>query len=190
MGSLKLIKRSDSVIQLTISAVFRACCLFFSATILAGSIISQKFAVLPSIVALIAFIGGLYRENWTFDTEKQEVRSVFGVGPFVKKETITFSEIDRFEISHFVKGMSDIAVTKPKSFRPGRKAYLTFSIVLIPSDPETESEKRHDIEIIPESTSAGRTESNARSVASFCNINLIIDRERDIDPAYNPRSLR
>ncbi|MDD2406216.1 MAG: hypothetical protein PHU24_07175, partial [Sphaerochaetaceae bacterium] len=73
-------------------------------------------------------------------------------------------------ITHFVRG----GTTGDTSVIPkGRnKAMVVFSIVL-------NDDTKRDVEIIPEKTSAGRTEKAAQAIAAAMNLPFYADREYD-----------
>ena len=127
-------------------------------------------AIIPVILFLLGLIGLTYQESWVFDPHAEIVKSRFGVAVFIKKETIPSDKIRSIEITHFVRG----GTTGDTSVIPkGRnKAMVVFSIVL------NDNTKRY-VEIIPEKTSAGRTEKAAQAIAAAMNLPFYADREYD-----------
>jgi len=127
-------------------------------------------SLVPVVLLLIALVGLTYRERWTFDPVAGTIESCFGFAVFVRCKTIRFDEVSAVEITHFVRGRSagdSTAVGKGRN-----KAMVVFSIV-------TGNDTRHDVEIIGERVSAGRTESTARSIATAMGFPFHADREYD-----------
>ncbi len=123
------------------------------------------------LLLLLTVIGTLYRDTWVFDKQTNTATSYFGIGPFCKIEKLAFSEIQRLEITHFVRGTND------KDAKPTRRrfrAMLVFSLKLNMDD-------KRDIEIIAEKTSGGRTESAVQAIAAVTELPLFVDRPRDMD---------
>lgn len=144
---------------------------------------NSGLAFFPILVLVIALAGTFYRESWTFDNEKQTVTSIWGFFIFVKKDIYKYDDIANLDISHFIKGKlnSDFRETvKPN--KKGKKAMLVFSIAMKDTD-------KHDIEILPESRSAGKTEEVAQSISSFTGLGLKIDRPRDMGTKFNLRDI-
>jgi len=140
---------------------------------------SPRTMVAPIVMACIALLGLTYREAWRFLPSQEKVESLFGFGPFVKRETIPYGEIERLEITHFVKDTED------KNAKPGRKRQkpmVVFAIRLANNEERT-------IEIIPEHTSLGRTESAAQMIAAVSGLALFVDRPRDMDTTITREDL-
>ncbi|MFA6844991.1 MAG: hypothetical protein WCR02_04635 [Sphaerochaetaceae bacterium] len=134
---------------------------------------------IPLAMALASVFGVLYRETWSFFPEERKVVSVFGFGPFVKKESFSYEDIQRLELTHFIKGSYD---DKAKPNRKRRKAVVVFSLRL--SEEETRT-----IEVVPEYTSAGRTESAAQALCAVSGLSLYVDRPRDMDMNVSLREM-
>jgi predicted transcriptional regulator len=159
-------------------------CLFFG-VVLVGIVLNLidgapwPSMVIPVLLGLLSFCATWYRESWNFDPQKRCVTSVFGVACFVRKETIPFSEIDRLELNHFVRGSvpgyeMGLASKALKPNKRRNKAMVVFSIHL-------KDDAMRDIEIIPEKTSQGRTEHAAQVIAAISGLALVVDRPRDMD---------
>jgi len=170
-------KKTRGGISYTVSLTFTLSCWAFTLFLLWGltmnagegvSLLSMWHLVLLFFFSLT---GALFRDSWTFDTERGEVRSFYGVGFFGKRETIPFSEVSHLRLEHFVRGSTDKdAKTNKRRFR----AMVVFTLSL-------KDESARDIEIIPEKTSGGRTESAIQAIASVSGLSLYVDRPRDMD---------
>ena len=123
------------------------------------------------LLFLFSLMGAIFRDTWIFDTAKREVRSFYGVGPFGKRESIPFREVSHISLEHFVRGATD------KDAKPTKrkfKAMIVFTLCL-------KDESTRDIEIIPENTSGGRTESAIQAISAVSGLPLYVDRPRDMD---------
>ena len=122
------------------------------------------------VMAFLSLLGLTYRETWLFLPQEEKVVSLFGFGPLVKKEVFAYQNIERLEITHFVKDTED-----PKAI-PGRrkqKPMVVFSLHLVGDAVKT-------IEVIPEHTSLGKTEAAAQRIAAESGLGLYVDRPRDM----------
>ncbi len=170
-------KRTKEGISYSVSWVFTLSCWAFTLFLFWGlalysregvSIISMWHIVL---LFLFSLLGATFRDTWVFDTEVNEVRSFYGFGPFGKRETISFKEVSHLSLEHFVRGSTD------KDAKPTRrkfKAMIVFTLCL-------KDESARDIEIIPENTSGGRTESAIQAISAVSGLPLYVDRPRDLD---------
>ena len=170
-------KKTKEGISYTVSLTFTLSCWALTLFVLWGLAINVSEGVslfsMWHLVLLFLFslTGALFRDSWTFDTVKGEVRSFYGVGPFGKSETIPFGEVSHLSLEHFVRGSTDKdAKTTKRRF----KAMMVFSLCL-------EDESARDIEIIAEKTSGGRTESAIQAISAVSGLPLSIDRPRDMD---------
>lgn len=138
------------------------------------------FPVAAAVIAALCLAGVLYVEVWVFDSAAGEVRSFFGVWPFVRRSVHRFSDVECLSISHFTKGVSPAqegheAGGPPPRRRAGRRPMLTFALRL-------SGGAEVPIEIIEEGRSAGRTEADARAIAGLTGLRLVVDRPRDAGP--------
>lgn len=123
------------------------------------------------LLLLLSLAAATYRDTWRFDTATQSVTSIYGFGPFCKRETHAFGDVQRLEITHFVRGSND---KDAKANKRRLRAMLVFSLRLRDDEVRT-------IEIIAEKTSQGRTESSMQAIASVTGLPLYVDRPRDMD---------
>ena len=170
-------KKTKKGISYTVSLAFTLSCWALTLFLLWGLAInaSEGVALLSMwhliLLFLFSLAGALFRDSWFFDTEKGEVRSFYGVGPFGKGETIPFNEVSHLSLEHFVRGSTDKdAKTTKRRF----KAMVVFTLSL-------KDESARDIEIIPEKTSGGRTESAIQAISAVSGLALYVDRPRDMD---------
>ena len=148
------------------------------------SVLSDGGLTAPSIVPLALFIISLiglgYREAWLFDPHARAVTYTIGFYSWAKRETYPSSSIQMLEITHFVRGSSPLET----NVRPrGRnKAMLVFSLHM-------QDDSTKDIEILPERTSAGRTEAAAQALALIMDLPFHADREPDIYQSVSVRDV-
>lgn len=102
--NLKFIKRSDSYYVLRISLISRIIMLIFSLTVASTFIIDPHLSLLPVMITIILIVTALYEESWSFDSEKKEVISRFGLLFLNRKTVVTFNKIEKFQIEGFVRG--------------------------------------------------------------------------------------
>jgi hypothetical protein len=123
------------------------------------------------LLFLLSLAGAVYRDSWDFDTEMNTVTSTYGFAWMCKREQYAFDEVERLELTHFVRGRreNDAKPTKRK-FR----AMIVFSLRLTDDQLKT-------IEIIAEKTSGGRTESAMQAIGAVSGLPLYVDRPRDMD---------
>ena len=170
-------KKTKDGISYSVSLVFTLSCWIFALFLLWGLLLNVGEGVpLLSmwhliLLFLFSLIGAFFRDSWVFDTKKSEVRSFYGVGPFGKSETFPFREVSHLSLVHFVRGSTD------KDAKPTKrrfKAMIVFSLYL-------KDEGSRDIEIIPEKTSGGRTESAFQAIAAVSGLPIYVDRPRDME---------
>jgi hypothetical protein len=171
--------RNNGTVTYAIQYGYRLLYAIFCLLMIAGFIVTladEEFSgslLIPALLFLLGLIGVGYRECWIFDPDSKEVRSILGWAFLVKREIISFSSIEKLEISHFIRGYME-TTSQGKAVRPrGRnKAMVVFSLLLKDSS-------RRDIEIIPERVSGGKTENAAQAIAIKVGLNYSADRGPD-----------
>ena len=123
------------------------------------------------ILQLFTLAGATFRDSWVFNTKSQNITSIYGFGPLCKREVFDFEEVERLELTHFIRGKVDTSTQENKRrFR----AMILFSLRL--------SEDRiKDIEIIAEKASGGKTEAAFSRIGAVTGLPLFMDRPRDMD---------
>ena len=127
-------------------------------------------SLIPLFFLILGLVGLGYRESWEFNPSKGTITYTIGSFMVVKRTQIQAENVDRVEVSHFVRGRSP-AETHARP-RGRNKAMVVFSLHL-------KDDSVKDIEIIPENTSAGRTESSAQYLAVLMGLAFHADREPD-----------
>lgn len=177
-------KKTREGISYSVSWAFTIFCWAFTIFLLWGLAFNTREGVsLMSmwhlvLLFLFSLLGATFRDTWSFDTVASEVRTFYGFGPFGKRETILFSEVSRLSLEHFVRGATD------KDAKPTKrkfKAMIVFTLCL-------KDESSRDIEIIPENTSGGRTESAIQAISAVSGLPLYVDRPRDLDLHFGLRN--
>lgn len=125
-------------------------------------------ALFPLALLLVSLAGLGYRESWTFDPATGTISHGTGLFVLFKRGSFPAGDVSRVELSHFVRGRMDNAA-RP---RGRNKAMLVFSLRMVDGSSK-------DIEIVPEHSSAGRTEAVANRVADLMHLPFHADRERD-----------
>lgn len=160
-----------------ITHYFHIVCALFSLFLIWGLSVNLKEGVrlitMPHIpvLLLLSLAGSVYRDTWYFNTHDNTITSIYGFAWICKRETLSFSTVQRLELTHFVRGSSD-KDAKPTKRR--LKAMIVFSVKLKDDQVRT-------IEIIPEKTSGGRTESSVQAIAAVSGLAMYVDRPRDLD---------
>lgn len=160
-----------------ITRTFHILCLVFTLFLIWGLSLNLsegvRLSTMPHIpiLLLLSLAGTLYRDSWYFNTQDNTVTSIYGFAWICKRETFSFSEVERLELTHFVRGSSDKDV-KPTKRR--LKAMLVLSLKLKDDQVRT-------IEIIAEKTSGGRTEAALQAIAAVSGLPMYVDRPRDLD---------
>ncbi len=161
-----------------LSRLFSISCLSFSLFLLWGLSFSLAEGVpLTSMIHIVVLLlaslaAAVYRDSWVFDTSEATITSWWGFGPFVKRASYRFDEVERLELTHFVKGGSDGGTRLLKRRRGG--AMVVFSIRLVEGGERS-------IQIMAERRSAGRVEEAARKIGAATGLSLYIDRPRDME---------
>ena len=138
----------------------------------------ELMLLLPVVFILFLYFAALYRDEWCFDNVKQEAIFTFGLGPFAKKKVISYSDIRRLEITHFLKGIPDgSAVATKAGWR--HPSMIVLSVVL-----DDEEETRMDMEITKEKSNGMKLQREASRLAAYTDLDLRMDREN-----YNTRKL-
>jgi len=137
----------------------------------------------PAFLLLLCLIGLGYRESWSFDPASQTVSYTTGWLFLIYRRVYAFAQIDRLEISHFIRGHLNLGQQGRLANPKGRnKAMVVFSLIL--TDGSTK-----DIEIIAERTSAGKTEQAALAIATHCRFDFVKDRDVDVVQQVTVRDL-
>ena len=179
--NLKEIEKKDIAVYGP-SRVLKIVCGLFAFFILVGFLIVfaeegwSNSDILPLIITFLLLLVALYRDNWIISNRDKAFISVWGFGPFVKKNIYPYEQIKRLELTHFVKGIHGSMEQKATLTH---KAYCVLSIKM-----KGEEEDKHDIEIIPEKSSAGKLERLALLMAAYSGLEYYVDRPREvkIDP--------
>ncbi|WP_320129467.1 hypothetical protein [uncultured Sphaerochaeta sp.] len=123
------------------------------------------------VMALLAALGALYRDSWSFDSEQKTISSFYGFGFIGKKAEYSFDEIERIELTHFVRGSVD------KDAKPTKRRLKAMVVLSL----RFENDSVKDLEIIQEKSSGGRTEAAAQALSAATGLGLYVDRPRDLD---------
>lgn len=170
-------KRGKDEVVYGPSIAFRVLCSVLCIPLAVGlyTTISEGTLDLPSLLPIISLIililTVLYQDSYTFSNEEKRVTYKFGVGPFVKKEVINYSDIERIEVTHFVKGIPDGVSSIKPSWRHRPQVVLSIRI---------DADNKKDLEIMSERKSAGKLERNASWLSGFTGLALYVDRGRII----------
>ncbi|NLE14390.1 MAG: hypothetical protein GX626_00790 [Spirochaetales bacterium] len=168
-----------------ITRTFHILCLVFTLFLIWGLSVNMaegvRLVTMPHIPVLIvlSLAGTLYRDSWYFNTQDKTVTSIYGFAWICKRETFSFSEVERLELTHFVRGSSD-KHAKPTKRR--LRAMIVLSLRLKDDQVKT-------IEVIAEKTSGGRTESSLQAIAAVTGLPMYVDRPRDLDLAVTYKDL-
>lgn len=127
-------------------------------------------SIVPCIILLLLILTLLFRDHWIFDSDEKVVEYVFGFGPFVKRETFRYRDIERIEVTHFIKGIPEYSENQKASWR--HKAQVVLALRL-------NEDNKKIIEVMGEKKSAGKLERNASWLAGFTGLSLFVDRPRD-----------
>lgn len=158
------------------SILLKAISLFFTVLLVFGFISVLKdgsyslSSLIPTIVLLLLLLTLSYRDAWCFDNDKKRVDYVWGFGPFVKKRSFSYNEIERIEVTHFIKGIPEGAQKQEPSWRHRSQVVLAIRI---------DEDNRYELEIMDEKKSGGKLERNASWLSGFTGISLFVDRPRN-----------
>ncbi|MGI6437760.1 MAG: hypothetical protein ACOX0D_06975 [Sphaerochaeta sp.] len=136
-----------------------------------GEGVSIRSMIHIVLLLIVTTIGVLYRDGWTFDVGNRTIRSWWGIGPWVKRESFRFDEVVRLDLAHFIKGSASDGKILPKR---RQKAVVVFSIILT-------DERQKTVQVIPERSSSGRIEAAFDRIAIFTELPAKIDRPRDVN---------
>jgi hypothetical protein len=123
------------------------------------------------VLILLSLAGTLYRDSWYFNTQDNTVTSIYGFAWICKRETFSFSEVERLELTHFVRGSSD------KNAKPTKRRLRAMMVLSL----RLKDDQVKTIEVIAEKTSGGRTESSLQAIAAVTGLPMYVDRPRDLD---------
>lgn len=160
------------------SKILKLLCGIFALFIFIGFLIAlseegwQSSDILPLIILFMLLLVALYRDEWIISNRDRAFISIWGFGPFVKKSKYSYDDIKRVELTHFVKGIHSSMEQKATITH---KAYCVLSIKM-----KGEDEEKHDIEIIPEKSSAGKIERLAPLMAAYAGLEYFVDRPREV----------
>ena len=127
----------------------------------------------PALLLLLSLAGLGYRESWNFDPSARTVRYTTGWLFLTYHREDSFEQIERLEISHFLRGHLNLSQQSQPANPKGRnKAMVVFSLMLTDG-------RSKDIEIIAERISGGKTEQAALAIATHCGFAYTKDRDAD-----------
>lgn len=137
----------------------------------------------PALLLLLSLAGLGYRESWNFNPSVRTVRYTTGWLFLIYRREYSFEQIERLEVSHFLRGHLNLDAQRQPANPKGRnKAMVVFSLMLADG-------RSKDIEIIAERTSAGRTEQAAFAIATHCGFEFTQDRDADLIQQVTVRDL-
>lgn len=137
-------------------------------------------SLIPLFFLMLGVIGLGYREKWDFNPTSRSITYTIGVYMMVKVRRYAAEDIDRIQVAHFVRGRSPVETDAKPHGR--NKAMVVFSLHM-------KNDSVKDIEIIPERTSAGRTEATAQVLASIMDLPFHADRKPDIIQSVSVRDI-
>ncbi len=158
------------------SILMRAVCLFFFILLSFGFISVLKdgsfslSSLIPTFILLLLLLILSYRDSWCFDNRDKSIKYLWGFGPFVKKLVLSYDDVKKIEVTHFIKGIPDNAEKQEPSWRHRAQVVLALRI-----DEDT----KYELEIIDEKKSGGKLERNASWLSGFTGISLYVDRPRN-----------
>ena len=158
------------------SILFRVLCGFFLLFLLIGLVsvvISGEwtaFGIFPVMIIILLIFSLLYRDSWIFDNEKKRVLYIWGFGPFVKREEWGYQDIERIEVTHFIKGIPETSKKQVSSWK--HRAQVVLSV-------RFDKDNKKDLEIMGEKKSGGKLERNASWLSGFTGLALFVDRPRE-----------
>ncbi len=127
-------KKADGSIVISVPLLLRlgmvalAVILFASATLTPET--GKGFSPGLLVALLIALLGALYEERWTFDRPRTTVQFRFGLVFLARRVRVPFNQVEALAVERFVKGKIPGAVedTGPGTSNHERRAY--YSLVL------------------------------------------------------------
>jgi hypothetical protein len=119
--NLKLFRKSDDILILSIPLYSRLIIFLFSATVTATFFLDPGFSPFPVIILCILLLSAFYKECWVFDRSAEKITYRFGLLFLYRKRVISFHKIEEFHIEGFVKGSM---TKKPDDLRETKKKFL------------------------------------------------------------------
>ena len=177
-------RKHDGIVY-GITRTFHILCLVFTLFLIWGLSVNiaegVRLITMPHIPVLIllSLAGTLYRDSWYFNTQDNTVTSIYGFAWICKRETFSFSEVARLELTHFVRGSSD------KNAKPTKRRLRAMMVLSL----RLKDDQVKTIEVIAEKTSGGRTESSLQAIAAVTGLPMYVDRPRDLDLAVTYKDL-
>ena len=134
--------------------------------LLIGSMISiREIAAIPLIVAIAAFMAGLYQERWIFDCDARQITHEFGVYPILKRQKIELSAVKALILSNYREVPEDRNALQRRPIEP--RTLTSFRLRLADG-------KERTVEI--RTNRRGRElKNNAEAIAEFCGKPLEIE---------------
>jgi len=109
--NLKLSKRGNDKIFLTIPLYTRLIMGFFTLAVAYTFVLDPGFHILPVFFLLVLIATTFYKESWVFDRDERKVTYGFGLLFLYRKTAVPFEAIENFKLEGFVKGS---ITAKPK----------------------------------------------------------------------------
>ena len=129
-----------------------------------GSIFIRENTI-PLIICFLSFLGAAYHERWIFDKKQDQVIYQHGVSILHSNKEYRIGDLERIEISQFVKGKAGTAQPAKRSiaFRP----IVTLSL-------QTKDGNNFRLENY-KASHRSRVETTARTIAEYCGISYAND---------------
>jgi hypothetical protein len=134
--TLVSIKKADGSIVISVPLLLRlgmvalALILFASATLSPES--GKGFSPGLLVALLIALLGALYEERWTFDRPNRTVQFRFGLVFLARRVRVPFDQVESLVVERFVKGKIPGAAEAegPENSGQERRAYYNLVLYL------------------------------------------------------------
>ena len=102
--NLKLIKKSENLLLLTIPVYSRLIILIFAAAVALTFLLEPGFSIFPLLILITLLLSACYKESWSFDKSTSKIVYGFGLIFLYKKTIVDFDLVEKFVIEGFVKG--------------------------------------------------------------------------------------
>ena len=175
MFASKLKKKDEKHLVYRISILAKVFSFLFALILFLGflsTILSASFtpsAIIPIFFCFLFLLAPFYRDDWTFDNEKQMAVYSSGIWPKVKREEVPYSTIERVSITHFYKGISEESTAIKPTWRNKEMAVLSI-------ETDEDVKKRYAIEMVPARRHGLELERLATQIASFAGLNMETDK--------------
>jgi len=127
-------KKADGSIVISVPLLLRLGMVALAVILFASALLTPEsgkgFSPGLLVALLIALLGALYEERWTFDRPNRAVQFRFGLIFLARRVRVPFDQVESLAVERFVKGKIPAAGETEGTENPGQERRAYYSLVL------------------------------------------------------------